>query len=287
MLLGMEPAVAGCPPDGYSRQDLVELKQTEFDMAGPERNGLAVALLDCLADPDPEIRDGIVYEGLATWLRGKLLESATIDVIYERLQEDLAGNGDADGFLQPFAALVLSEVARTDRTGDSFTPGRREALVEAAASYMTGINDYRGFSETEGWRHGVAHGADLVLQLVLNEHIGATQVDRLVTAVLTQVAPAGEIFYIYGESNRLARAVYYARSRDVVDDKRWQEWLQAVSDPEPLETWNNAYSSQAGLARRHNTLGFLMALHVYTTASGAETDKAFDAMVMQAIERVW
>lgn len=132
LLLASEPAAAGCPPDGYSRQDLLDLKEAGFEIAAPERNALAVALLDCLADPDPEIRDGIVYEGLATWLRGKQLESATFDALYGRLQADLAGNGDADGFLQPFAALVLSEVARTDRIDDSFTPERRAALVEAA-----------------------------------------------------------------------------------------------------------------------------------------------------------
>lgn len=287
VLLGMEPAFAGCPPEGYSRQDLIDLRQAEFEIAAPERNALAVALLDCLSDPDPDIRDGVVYEAMATWLRGDLLDASTIDALYDRLVADLAGDGDSEGFLRPFAALVLSEVARTDRVGNTFTPERREELVSTAAAYLSGVDDYRGFSETAGWRHGVAHGADLVLQLALNEHIDKSQVERLVSAALTQVAPAGETFYMYGEPGRLAHAVYYAHSRGVIDEQRWRGWLDAVTDPAPLASWNEAYSSQMGLARRHNILEFLMALHVYATASGSETDKAFDAMVMEAIGRVW
>lgn len=287
LFLAMATVKADCPPEGYSRQDLAELRQAGFEVVAPQRNTLAVALLDCLGDPDPAIRDGVVYEGLATWLRGDLLEPPTIDTLYTRLTAKLAGKDDAGGFLRPFAALVLSEVARTDRIGNTFTPERRAELVAAASAYMLSVDDYRGFSETEGWRHGVAHAADLVLQLVLNEHIDAPQVDLLVSSVLEQVAPGGETFYIYGEPGRLARAVYYGHSRGVVGNDRWQEWLEGVVDPAPLAGWNDAYSSQAGLARRHNTLAFLTALLVYATASGAETDEKFGAWVMQAIERVW
>lgn len=281
------PVSAACPPDGYSKRDLLEIRQSGFELPAPARNALAVALLDCLADPDPDIRDGVTYEGLATWLRGELLDGGTIDSLYQRVRADLLGAEDAGGFLKPFAALVLSEIARTDRVGNTFTAQRREDLVAAATAYMAAVSDYRGFSETEGWRHGVAHGADLVLQLVLNEHIDAAQVERLVNATLTQVAPPGKNFYIYGEPGRLARAAYYAHTRAVIGEERWREWLATLTDPAPLASWDEAYSSQVGLARRHNTLEFLMALHVYATASGSDSDRSFGETIMEAIGRVW
>lgn len=287
LLILAAPVWAGCPPDGYSRSDLVKIRESGFEIPAPARNALAEAMLDCLADPDPRIRDGVVYEGLATWLRGDLLDKGTIDNLYRRTRADLLGEEDAGGFLKPFAALVLSEISRTDRVGNTFTPQRREDLVAAASAYITAVRDYRGFSTTEGWRHGVAHGADLVLQLVLNERINAAQVDRLVAATLTQVAPPGEHFYIYGEPGRLARAVYYAYTRAVIGEERWREWLAAVTDPAPLDSWGEAYSSQAGLARRHNTLQFLMALHVYATASAADGENLFGDMIMESIGRVW
>ena len=72
-------APAPCPPEGVSRAGLLSLKEAKFTMASDdERNMLAPRLLACLDDPDPAIRDGVVFEGLSTWLRGKALRPATI-----------------------------------------------------------------------------------------------------------------------------------------------------------------------------------------------------------------
>ena len=78
----------------------------------------------------------------------------------------------------------------------------------------------------------------------------ADQVDRLVTAALSQVAPPGATFYTYGEPGRLARAVFYAHSRGTIGEDRWRAMLNEVVDPSPLANWNEAYSNEAGLAQR-------------------------------------
>lgn len=286
-LPSLAAALDSCPPAGYSRAGLVELKQGGFSVEDDaRRNELAVGLLGCIGDPDPAIRDGVVYEGIATWLRAQLLAAATIDALYDGLLARLQADEDPQGFRKPFAALLLAEVARTDRIEPSFTPERREKLVQTAAAYLHGIRDYRGFSATEGWRHGVAHGADLALQLVLNPAIDAEQVGQLLAAVASQVAPPGQIFYIYGEPERLARTAYYAHRRGDLDASDWADWLQRVGDPAPLEAWHDAYSSQSGLARRHNTLAFLRALYVTATASDDPTDATLAEQVLAQISRV-
>ena len=65
---GSAPTLAAaCPPVGMTRADLLKLKQTKFEVASAdERNALAPKLLACLDDPDPAIRDGVVFEGLST-----------------------------------------------------------------------------------------------------------------------------------------------------------------------------------------------------------------------------
>ena len=87
VLLLLAPAAdATCPPAGYDAARLQELKSREFAVPdGDERQRLAAALLDCLGDPDPALRDGIAYEALSTWMRNQQLSDATLAALLDRL----------------------------------------------------------------------------------------------------------------------------------------------------------------------------------------------------------
>ncbi len=269
------PAATSCPPAGMTRADLARLKESKFEIPEDDkRNGLAVRLLGCLDDPEPAIRDGVVFEGLSRWLRGKALTPATILLLDESLRRALGGEKDAGGFRLPFAALVLSEVARADRIEPVFTDASRKALVDLAASSLAGVTDYRGFDPREGWRHGVAHGADLVLQLSVNPKVDSDGVSRLMDAIRSQVAPAGPVFYTFGEPERFARAVVFTYRRGVLDAAFWDSWFASIASPKPLASWGSAFQSLEGLAKRHNSLAFLHALAFAGRAAGDEAGKA-------------
>jgi hypothetical protein len=261
MLLAL-PAAAACPPAGYGAAALQALKVTEFAMddAGA-RQALALALLDCLGDPDPALRDGVAYEALSTWMRKRLLTPATLAALRDRLLPMLAET-DPRGFRRPFAALVLAEVSRTDRMQPWLGEAGRDGLVQAAAAYLEGVQDYRGFTDGEGWRHGVAHGADFAMQLALNPALDARQLDRLRDALARQIAPPSAPAYVHGESMRLARPVLFIAARGTHDAAEWQAWLERVASPAPLPGWNAAFGSEAGLARRHNVTAFLSMLYL-------------------------
>lgn len=276
-----------CPPEGYTIEMLLELKANGFQLepAGT-RDQLALGLAACTGHPAPDIRDGVVYGGLAHWLRGEQLSEKTVMALLGQLTEQLNDHDDEDGFRRPFAALILSEVVRTDRISPVFSENQRQQLVDAASDYLESVSDYRGFSDEEGWRHGVAHGSDLALQLVLNPAIDAAQVGRLMSAVARQVAPQNEVFYIYGEPARLARPVFYAFQRGLLDHDWWLAWLNGITDSAPLESWGQAWASNAGLAKRHNTMAFLMALHFNAVNGGTEAGAEFAAMIVDAMKRL-
>lgn len=261
------PPDPACPPPKWPRARLDELKANAFAVAGQaERQALALGLLPCLAEADPDLRDGVAYEALAAWMRADALTVETRRAILERLLAVLsAPPGPAaseEGFDRPFAALVLSEVARTDRIEPWLGERERLGLLAAATAYLSGVRDYRGFDEAEGWRHGVAHGADLLLQLALNPALEGAQLGRILDAINSQVAPADGPFYIYGEPARLARPVLAVASRRLHPTAEWSRWLTRVADPAPLSDWRDAFSTQAALARRHDTRAFLQAVYV-------------------------
>jgi hypothetical protein len=273
-----------CPPEGTDAGSLQLLKQQDFrvDDTGT-RNTLAIRLLGCLSNPDPTLRDGIAYEALTAWLRGNGLEADTRvrlrDSLYAMLKEP-----DAEGFRQPFAALVLSEVARTDRITPWMTPKERVAMVDEAARYLRSVQDYRGFDNTQGWRHGVAHGSDWLMQLSLNPALERAQLDTMLEAVATQVVPESAHAYVFGEPGRLARPVLYIAKRGLLTESYWSAWFDSL--PVRIGDRAKAYTDTAWLARRHDLLAFLTGLYMEADQSNDPQIKALKAPVVAALKTV-
>ena len=269
--LGALEAEAACPPAGYSRAKLEALKAADWAIGDDTaRNRLALGLVGCLGSPDPVLRDGLAFEGLNLWLRGRALSKETMLALTDVLQARLTAP-EGQGFERPFAALTLSIVARADRVEAFLTPERRASLLDASIAYFTGVRDYRGFNDREGWRHGVAHGADLMLQLALNPAFGKPELTRIRDAIATQISPAGHA-YVFGESERLAVPILYIAQRGVFTEAEWSEWLGRLALPAPLSSWDKAFESEAGLARVHNTKAFFQALYVNAKLDRSEAD---------------
>ncbi|MES2151553.1 MAG: DUF2785 domain-containing protein [Pseudomonadota bacterium] len=261
-------AAAACPPVGTTRAQLEQLKSTKWELAdGARRQALAIGMLDCLRDPDPVLRDDIGFEALQFWMRGEQLDNATVQAIRGTLQARLAA-ADPSGFARPFAALALAEVARIDRRKPFLSSVERLDLVSAANQYLSAVRDYRGFDQKQGWRHGVAHGADLMLQLALNPALGKAEHEALLAAIGSQVLAADAHFYVYGEGERLMAPVFYLARRDTLSTADWETWFaRLLAAPK-------APQSQAALARRHNLNGFLLPLYASLAESADAVQRA-------------
>lgn len=267
-------APESCIPAGKSRADLDALKAAGFEIADEtERQAFARTITACLGSPDPSLRDGIAYEALTHMLRGKQLSAETMKALLVDLSAKLEAP-EGEGFIRPFAALALSEVARADRIEPFLSNEELIGLVVKAQNFLINVQDYRGFDPKEGWRHGVAHGSDLLMQLVLNKRIDVEAVDLMLSAIKVQVAPKTH-FYVNGESERLARPVLFAAARGALSEAEWSDWLLQLATP-GQEIADKVYASNEGLAWKHNTMGFLEALYVNVTLG---SDKADDVML--------
>jgi len=252
-----------CLTDEWHKSRLIALQTSDFKVDNSqERAQLALQMLNCLAHPDPKLRDGVAFESLSKWLRDNVLETETAIQMLNTLTPVLnAKIDDVNGVYQPFSALVLAEVARVDRKSPYLSEQQRSRLVKEATIYLINQNDYRGFDEKLGWRHGIAHGADLLLQLSLNPKVNKTQLDSILNALSTQIKAHNAHFYIYGEPKRLAMPLVYAFLSKKYTAKDWQVWIKNLTDPAPLSSWSQAYKSQNSLAKLHNVQSFLNSLY--------------------------
>jgi hypothetical protein len=240
-------------------------------------------LIVCLASPDPTLRDGVAYEGLSAWLRQKAFDAGQMRELRTRLYE-LLDTSDKDGFAAAFAALVLSEVARTDRIEAWMTDQERADMLAKAAGYLTSVRDYRGFEAGVGWRHGVAHGADWLMQLALNPELDAAQLRQLTDAAASQARAADGHAYVYGESARLARPILFAARRDIRTEAEWTTWMNGLSagmtDPKL------AYQDAVWLAARHNLAAFLSTVYFEADHGGLDSLKPLQNAAAGALKGI-
>lgn len=214
------------------------------------------ALIACLADPDPRARDDFAFTALAKALRSEAFPAALVQRARIQLLAMLADDrADLHGVRRPFAIVALSEVARYDRINIMLTPPERRALAEAASAYLRGVTDYRGYGEGEGWRHGVAHGADLMMQLALNPDLHPDDAAQMLGAIADQVAPPSGHSYVHGESRRLTRPVLFLAASGKVSDDQLAAFFHRLK-PDDAPRWREPYASLAGLAALHNTRAF-------------------------------
>lgn len=274
--------LADCPTETMSRKELLSLKQNKFEVpANRDIQTLAIALTACLADKDPVIRDEVAYSALQSWMRGRKLSKATVHSLFEILSGPLLKipYGKA-GFREPFSALVLAEVARFDRHDPTLTTEERNALVTTAVFYMDNITDYRGYDVKEGYRHGVAHAADLMMQLSLNTALEKPQLDQILAAIRNKIRFTGEHRYIYGEPTRLMAPVFYIAKRKLHSEQEWKEWFSGIASPKPEASWNDSLMSQTGWAKKQNAESFLLTMYVNVNES---SNKEMQALLLPAI----
>lgn len=265
VLLSGAAAAQTCPPTEAPRERLRALAAAQWKLDDDAlRSRLALGLLDCLAAPDPELRDELALSALTAWMRGGQLSTEIARLIGERALVRMSAV-DPTGFGPPFAALALAEVARADRLRPLWTPGERDAVLVAASRFVAAVQDYRGFDPREGWRHAVAHGADLLMQLALNPLLDRSQLDRILDAVLAQATPPGH-FYVFGEGERLARPVIFVARRGLHTEAEWTAWLGRVALAGSPE--RGAPPGLESLARQHNAKALLLPLYASVQEGG-------------------
>lgn len=288
-VLSLVPAVAagqGCPPPQLSAARLRALPGEGFVVGDSLRMALAPALVACLADRDPVLRDEVAFTGLSTWMRGKLLPPAVVQAIGTRALALLQAPRDTAVFAQSFAALVLSEVVRADRVDSVLAPDLLAAIAREGQRHLGEIRDYRGFHPIEGWRHDLAHSADLLLQLGLNSRVPSTVLEGWLTAFAPHVDGRGTHVFLEGEPERLTRAVVNIARRGVVAPAFWDQWLARLGDPGPLGSWGRAFETPAGRIRRQNLLALLHAIDFTLRAAPFEGSDALRAPVDRELRRI-
>ena len=250
----------------------------DADCAVPEGHtvaSLTPELLALLGSTDPELRDGVAYVVLATWLARDRYTPVEVWAMAERLATNLSiGLGEQESdhiFLRSFSALMLAEIVHRNNQGALLDERQVHRLLDAALAYLAAEQDLRGYVPDKGWAHAVAHTADLLWVLARSHHLHADSLERILEAIAAKAAPPGAQLYLYNEDQRLARATLGAIGRDLVDMGFLRSWIDRLARPGGRAVGVEAFfdglppaiADPADLALLRNTTQFLGALQFH------------------------
>lgn len=230
---------------------LENLKNIELEPI--ESQKLLHFMLENIGNRDPYIRDTLIYSGFCDLI---LNEKLTVEQVTNILQtciddQHLYYNihqreqNDAV-FVRSFSALVIDLVLYKDRNNRFLPQAIIMEALERSGNYLNLETDYRGYIEEKGWAHAVAHGSDLLAQVILHPLF-----DKLISfdqCLLTlKKCLVTEYAYIDDEDERMLLVIDCLITKGL-SDEQLKNWVTHLSDFEENDDLMN-YRKQWNVKR--------------------------------------
>lgn len=259
---------------------------------------LTPELLSLLGSTDPYLRDKYAYPILATWIsKGlyNLQETRAMALhLLSNLSAGLGEQGTDTVFLRAFSALMLAEIVYQDNKRSFLNESDVRHILEQALAYYPAERDLRGYLPGPGWAHAVAHGADLFWVLSASRYLEAADLERILDALASKIAPPVAHVYLFNEEQRMVRAVLGILKRDLISPDYFQGWLDLLTHYEgqtiSIETFLDGepplIASEVSVSLLHNTRQFLSTLYLHLTTDEDPPANSADlaSLVLEALK---
>ncbi|WP_323794252.1 DUF2785 domain-containing protein [Nocardioides sp.] len=194
---------------------------------------LTTELTELLGATDPEVRDGLAYPTLATWIERGVYDDLLPglgDGMVAGLKVGLGEREDDGVFRRSFSALILTECIARDTARPLVLGGKVLQWGDALATWLLRERDRRGFVPDKGWAHALAHGADGLGALARSPHLGAAELTVLLDVIADLLLQPTDVLFAHGEEDRLALATLAVLRRNAVPMTVLEPWVNRLSD---------------------------------------------------------
>jgi hypothetical protein len=190
-----------------------------------------------LGSPDPEQRDGIAYTILTAWIyRQRSLGPDAVRPLVAgwlgNLKTDIGTTGTDAVLRRSFSALMLSVVIARDNADPFLAPREFRRIFDDALEYLRTEQDVRGYDPRLGWMHSAAHTADLLKFLARSAQVTKDDQRAMLEAIAGKMRTAPAVF-VYGEDERMARALLSLVNRADFDQEGFRSWLMRTRPVNP------------------------------------------------------
>lgn len=223
---------------------------------------LTAELTVMLGAADPEVRDGLAYPTLATWVDRGVYDDLLMGLGDGMAAGLAAGLGEQESdtvFRRSFSALVLGECIARDNERPLVPGGKVLEWGDRLATWLLRERDIRGFVPEKGWAHAVAHGADALGTLAQSPHLGKAELTVLLDVIADRLVMQVEQLFTNGEPDRLAAATVHILRRGTVPMTVVEPWINRLAASAGAR---GSYDGRDPFLVGGNSQAFLRALHL-------------------------
>ncbi|GGH31959.1 DUF2785 domain-containing protein [Paenibacillus segetis] len=218
-------------------------------------------MLQYIGDPQPELRDNLIYATFAEWISGRKLfnENELREILSTILDDEhlfyhLGSEEDQSVFTRTFSVLVVVLILQRHREQSFLTLAEFTHLKKNLIRYYVEEMDLRGYVTEGGWAHAAAHGADALEELVqCSESDQDVQLEVL--AAIQRMLYNGDYVFSDDEDDRIASIVVTIIEQELLSPSLIAAWFGQL---EQCCDWPR---SRSMYKTRTNTKNFLRSLY--------------------------
>ena len=215
----------------------LDLKRTLEELNGNDFQGdlddLLTQMLQQIGCTDPVLRDDLIYTTFGNLVMNDHITEEQVTYLLtvcldeEHLFYRIGERGTDSVFTRSFSVLVVALILEKDREARFLSENRITAVREACFRYLREEQDTRGYVESKGWAHSIAHGADALVEVIKHPSFNLEKMDECLEVIqecLFKEATA----YVDDEDERLLFAVEALLAQGL-SEEHLSKWIELLS----------------------------------------------------------
>ncbi len=243
-------------------KDLQRIEENEYQLGeGEQHQDFLPLLLQYIGDPQPELRDNLIYPMFYMWIKEENRFSeeelrSLLPVLTDEnhLFYNIGSKDDQSVFTRTFSALPIALIIQRHRQNPFLNQEEIEQLMQAMLRYYNEEKDLRGYLSVGGWAHSASHGADVFVELVQCEESSIAMLHEVLVAISGMLHNGIHIFSDE-DDERLVNIVDTMIDKKLLPHQEIADWISCLAQCCDLPR------SRSQVIARVNSKNFLRSLY--------------------------
>jgi hypothetical protein len=243
--------------------DLREIQQNEYRLENQEKlMEYGNLMLEYIGDPDPELRDILIYRTFYHWILKKeyfneneLLEILKIAQDEKHLFYKIGNKNDNTIFIRAFSVLLIALILAYHRKNTFINQNLFFEVKDNLLKYYKNEKDLRGYTAENGWADGISHAADAFDELIACEE-SSREIYLEVLEVIKEILSNESQIFKEEEDERISNIVFRMVKDNLLTETELINWLESFAEFQKPDTNREKRTARINLKNLSRSLYF-------------------------------